>query len=256
MRSSCYRFVALLIFWGTGALCQTPPLLQINSPATGTIVSLGQTVHVVVTVDPSVLNVTVIASSPIGFASGPDSSGRFLLNIPANTPIGQYQVTAVGQSVSAHDLVESPRIMLAVENPLPIVKLEPLSNTLHFNQAGIFMPIQLKATFSDGSQGDVSRSVNTTYRSADTTIATVDTYGTVTAVSAGSTTILITASGLQATVGVTVDQPVIPTAADLLPPHTKASTSTVPISAGCFNSIVTITLHAVIETERYGVLSI
>src|SRR5579862_1085917 len=107
MKLYLHRFAVGLIFCSSFALSQTQPLLQITSPATGTIVSPGQTVVISVAADSSISGISVTSNTAAGFAQGPDASGQFSLTIPANTPIGQYQVTALGTSPNVSDLVES-----------------------------------------------------------------------------------------------------------------------------------------------------
>src|SRR5215813_1915503 len=158
------RLLVALICFTSAAWSQTRPLLRITSPASGTVVAPGQTVVISVAADPSVSKVFVVASTPGDFfAQGPDAYGRFSLTIPAKTRIGQYKVTACGPSSRVHDLEESEPITLAVENPLPIVKLQTPDTFLHFDEPEGRNNIRVMATFSDGSVDDVSRSIHTTY---------------------------------------------------------------------------------------------
>jgi hypothetical protein len=189
------------------------PTIQISSPASGTIVNPGQNVQVIV-ISPSDVTFTqvaVIAEDPIGFSIVQASVPvQFSFTIPANISCGSYSLTASGittsgQSVSSDLIlidVERPDMPLSISTPTPVVTI---------STPGEESPISVVATFAGGSILDVTNSSNLTYSSSQTSIATVDANGIVTAVAPGQTSVLATYTqgnqSTQAGVGIIVSTP-------------------------------------------------
>lgn len=164
------------------------PLLQITSPANGAIVSPGQNLSVAVSspAGATFAQVDVIGESPIGMSTVAASvPTQFSIAIPSDIAPGQYRLTAEGTTVAGQD-AHSASITIDVERP-------DLPNSLSSLLSGIILqtpaqttPFIVLATFSDGSVLDVSGSPYLTYSSANTSVATVDTNGMVTAVAPGN----------------------------------------------------------------------
>ncbi len=165
-------------------------VLQIDSPADGTVVNPGQTIKVRVTSPtdrtwefvgvllsiPNVPPTEFVHSLPVEFS----------INIPAKADIGRYSLTAMGRT-AAGELEESDSIDIVVERPDMPVSLSELNLTrLHFGAQGSTYPLLILADFADGSVMDTRDSGKVTFRSTDTKIVTVDGTGTAMAVATGT----------------------------------------------------------------------
>ena len=119
---------------------------------------------------------SLLAGSPVGFQCGYYGTGPARLlpkderavfaisaTIPSNTTIGAYDVSAMGTEPSV----------------------------LRFSAPGESMPSHVIGTFADGSQVDMTHSIQMSYSSQNPQIATVDGQGIVTAVAPGSTRIVV-----------------------------------------------------------------
>ncbi|MHB8527459.1 MAG: Ig-like domain repeat protein [Candidatus Acidiferrales bacterium] len=190
--------VLLAVAVASGAQ-QNPPLLQITSPAEGTVVNPGQTISVTVTSpgNASFLQVGVIGEGPIGFSSLVTSvPAQFSMSIPTNIACRKFMLTAVGATSSGQS-AESLTILIDVERPdrpTALSQLDSKTPGLSFDAIGEQLPLVLLGTFSDGSILDVTRSTNVTYSSSDSSIAAVDTNGMVTGTGTGDATITATYS--------------------------------------------------------------
>lgn len=166
-------------------------LLQITSPASGTILSPGQMVVISVYADPSVSNIAILGQDPLGFTQTTNGQPlQFQLTIPSNTTVGAYDVTAIG-SASNGSPVASPPISLQVDN-LQQFTMQTSPSVLRFSAPGQTTPLHVVGTFADGSQLDMTHSVQLSYSSQNPQIATVDGQGVVTAVAPGSTHVVVT----------------------------------------------------------------
>lgn len=201
----------------TASVCtaqQNPPLLQIDSPSAGTVVNPGQTISVSVSspASTSFSQVAVIGEDPIGFSNLQTSvPAQFSITIPADIDCGPHMLTAAGATTSGQS-VESATVLIDVERadmPTGLSGQMP-GNQVTLESLGQQFAIVLFAAFSDGSVLAVTQSSYVAYSSSDTTIATVDNNGIVTAVSAGNATItaIYTLSGqsVQTTLSVTVNK--------------------------------------------------
>ena len=171
-------------------------LLQIDSPADGTVVNPGQTIKVRVTSStertwefvgvllsiPNVPPTEVVHSLPVEFS----------ITIPAN--IGacrRYTLTAMGRT-TAGELVESDPVDIDVERPdMPVSLSELNGNSMIAEAQGQTYPLLMLATFSDRSVWDVSESGKLTFHSTDTKIVTVDGTGKAMAMATGTARIIV-----------------------------------------------------------------
>jgi hypothetical protein len=180
--------IAVLSSTGRSSGQAMPILLQITSPADGTIVHPGQTVTVVVTPNSgaSFTHVYVEGHVPIGASPAVDAPPYQLsLPIPQKIPAGSYPITAFGVRPS-QNAGRSPSIKLDVEPSLPVTVIRLDSKAITFKHAGDKIPVSVWGTFSDGSTMNITQSSGITYTTGDSTIATVDKRGVVTAVGHGS----------------------------------------------------------------------
>jgi hypothetical protein len=168
-------------------------LLQITAPADGTVVNPGQTVTVRVTSPSGAAfeNVAVLGQDPLGISTTAKSvPAQFSITIPSNiSACRKYSVTAVGVP-PAGESVFSDSIALDVERPDTPVSISSFqfpSLTLEANDPPFHLIIL--ATFSDGSQIEVTESSYVTYQSSNTAVATVDPYAGTKAVGPGTASI-------------------------------------------------------------------
>jgi hypothetical protein len=165
-----------------------PILLQITSPADGAIVRPGQTVTVVVTPNSgaSFTRIFVDGHFPIG-ASPAVSAPPYQLSLPIPQEIaaGSYPITAFGVR-PGQNAGRSNSIKLDVEPSLPVTAIRLDSKAITFKHVGDKIPVSVWGTFSDGSTMDITYSSGITYTMVNSTIATVDKRGVVTAVGHGS----------------------------------------------------------------------
>ena len=168
--------------------------LQITSPASDTIFNPGGTIAVTV-VSPSNLAITqlaVVGQGPIG-VSGLATSvpAQLSISIPASIAPRFYALSAIGTTGSPPGVQSAP-ITIDVERPDMPVSLSATQSGLTFESQGESSPVQILGTFSDGSTLDVTGSSYVSYATNDSTIASVDATGIVTAIGAGNTWISAT----------------------------------------------------------------
>lgn len=181
------KVIAIVLALGVLPCLGQSNLLQITSPATGTIVNPGQVVTISVSADPSVSNVAIIADDPLGFSQTTNGQSlQFQLTIPSDTTIGAYDVSAMGTAPDG-SAVDSPPISLQVDSPNTQFVISTVPSVLRFSAPGEAIPLHVIGTFPDGSQLDMTHSVQIEYSSANSQVATIDSQGIVTAVGPGST---------------------------------------------------------------------
>lgn len=173
---------------------QSMAQLQIASPTDGTVVNPGQSLSVTVASSGYTIftNVGIVAQDPITSSDLANSlPAQFSVPIPTNIALRSYMLTAMGRSASGQS-VQSDTILVDVERPDLPNSVAALLSSFSFQSLGEQVPIILTAKFSDGSVLDITESSYVTYASSDTTIATVNRHGMVTAVGAGSATVTAT----------------------------------------------------------------
>lgn len=218
-KSSTPLIKAFFAFLATAGVCaaQGRPLLQIASPAPGTVVNPGEVLSVTVTspAGASFQAVVVIGQDPFPSSNNIATSvpAQFSLTIPAVIRPGTYMLTASGVTSSRQD-ANSATILLDVERPDMPTKLSTrVPGGLVLDALGQHIRERLLATFADGSVLDVTGSTYVTYSSSNTAVATVDSTGTVTAGVAGTATITATytlaGQSVQLAIPVTVLPPVM-----------------------------------------------
>jgi hypothetical protein len=160
-----------------------PVALQIASPASGTIVSPGQSLSVSVTSpsNTSFTDVVIVGESPLPLVNEAMSvPAEFTLDIPLNIASRKYAISAMGLTVSDQN-VESDAIWIDIERPDMPASIAAATNSLEFIATGQELPINLLGTFANGSELYITESSHVTYASSDTKIVTVASDGIVTA---------------------------------------------------------------------------
>jgi hypothetical protein len=179
--------------------------VQITSPASGTLVTPGQTVTVNVSAVGTFQAVLLFAQDPF-----PDGGGltappfQFSIAVPSNIAPGPYSLTATGV-IAPGQVIDSPPITIDVENTAQVLAVQSNLGTLLFQFVGQQIPLTVSATFTGGGPAQtVSRSSLIQYFSNNTTVVSVSSGGIATAIGPGNTTITITYGGKSANVSVSV----------------------------------------------------
>lgn len=201
-----------LLMWAPVCAAQQ---LQITSPTGGTVFNPGQSLSVSV-VSPANLAfsaVGVVGQDPIGFSSIATSvPAQFTFTIPTDIQPGPYMLTADGTTSSGQN-VQSDTILIDVERSDLPTSIAPLLRSVSFESQGEQVPLSILGTFSDGSILHITGSSNMAFASSSPGIASVDSYGNVTAVSMGTATVTCTytvaGQAVQTVVTVTVPRPVL-----------------------------------------------
>src|SRR5260370_11538288 len=136
----------------------------------------------------------------------------FSILIPQGTRPGKYMLTAWG-TTTANQVQASAPITVDVERMDLPTNLTANKTQVTFRSQGQKAPLRISGKFADGSVVDLTMSSNLAYTSSNTSVATVDNNGVVTAVAAGDASITATygqgAQSVQASVPVTVPPPVV-----------------------------------------------
>jgi len=197
--------VAALFLCTSAILAQ--PVLQIVSPAAGTVVSPGQAVSVNVQASGAdFLQVALLGEGPLGNDQVLTSTPYvFSIQIPPQVSAGTYVLTAVG-ATSGGDLVYSGTISVDIErSDRPVsISAQPVSLTLEVGVQGFLL---VTATYTDGTALDVTRATQIAYTSDTPSVAAVTGPGQVTAISPGSANIAVAYGGRSVQVPVTVPMP-------------------------------------------------
>jgi hypothetical protein len=181
--------------------------LQITSPADGTVVLEGSTLTVTVSVDPGSNYIAVeVLGENIGFSQDVTSPPfQFTLTMPIDQ-IGPHQITAVG-IIGPGQADFSVPLTVDLETPANIPKLSVSPSQVNFHYPGQQIPLVVTGTTDGGMFLNLSDSSQTSYQSADNSVATVLGKRLLTAVGQGSTestTITVAYKGLTVTVPVNV----------------------------------------------------
>jgi hypothetical protein len=182
------------------------PVIQITSPADGTVVTTGQQFAISVSTAPGTSFSQVVVIGQKYAVSPALNSPPFTFSFTAPTTGGPLVLTAVGFQSSGSPQFSQP-VVITVESGAPVTGLKVAPSQMSFGFAGQQLPLTVTATFADGSTSDVTSSAGTTYSSSDNRVAQVSSGGIVTAVgvgSAGSTQITVTLGPLSGTVRVGV----------------------------------------------------
>lgn len=154
----------------------------------------GQTITVSVTspANASFSQVGVVAEDPIGGSTSLATSVPAQLSITLPLAINAfrtYALTAVG-ATSSNQFAQSTPVLIDIEDvyrPSQLLQLDSPTPGLSFNAIGEQLPLIVIAAFPDGNVSDVTRSTYITYTSSNSSIATVDVNGMVTATGTGQT---------------------------------------------------------------------
>ncbi|HKI75421.1 MAG TPA: Ig-like domain-containing protein [Pseudomonadales bacterium] len=179
---------------GGGGTTPTPTVASVTvSPATATI-NVGATQQLTATAKDSsgaTISGASIAYSSSDTAIATVSTGGLVTGVAA----GSATITATSSG-------KSGTATITVNTPAPTVATVTLSPSAVTLTAGNTQ--QLTATAKDASNATIS-GATFTYASSDTTVATVDSSGLVTAVAAGTATITATSGGVDGTATITVN---------------------------------------------------
>lgn len=192
MKMATVRWPILLIIVSTLALTvlRAQPSLQITSPANGAAFSPGQTFTVSVVPSGGITTVFVIGEDPLG-ASSPQSTAPYQFTFLISTRIRprQYKLTAIGEVTPGQPVASSQITITIQRSDSPVsIRAQPSILKLNIGKNGYLRVI---GTYSDGSTADLTQAPSTSFVSSAPAIATVTSQGIVTAVAAGSTTILV-----------------------------------------------------------------
>jgi uncharacterized protein (DUF779 family) len=167
------------------------PLLQITSPASGSLATESTTITITVSADPSVQSVLLITPSPLPGVTNTSTANQFTLTLPTTIPAGLYNLVAVGANASG--IVESAPVSIDIEPQFTPTSIAASTSWLVLNLVGDSVPVQVVGTFGDGSTLDLTNSTQTVYTSNNAQVATVSSSGMITAVAPGQTYIMIQA---------------------------------------------------------------
>ena len=195
--------IALILMLTTGLSVGQQPI-TITSPANGTLVPPGQTITIQVATAPgaSFLAVQVVGQD-IGIApplTAPPYS--FNLTVPSNV-IGPRNLTALGITAPENGIF-SPSVLIDSETDAIATALHLNISQIAFQRTGQQMPLNVTAAFADGTSLDITKSSLLNYGSADSTIASVNANGLVTAVGHGTTMLTVSYGTLSARLMVSV----------------------------------------------------
>ncbi|MBZ5491278.1 MAG: choice-of-anchor D domain-containing protein [Acidobacteriia bacterium] len=170
-------------------------LLQIDSPADGTVVNPGQTIRVRVMslTGEAISSVTVLTDMDDRLMTEPARSlpAEFSITVPSKISLHRYTLTATGIT-AARALVESAPIAIEVDRPdMPVSLSQVNFHSLIFDALGESIRLLTLATFPDGQVLDVTESSRLFFHSTDTKVVTVDETGAVTAVATGTAAIIV-----------------------------------------------------------------
>jgi Bacterial Ig domain/IPT/TIG domain len=170
--------------------------LQITSPVDGAVVRPGQTLTISVSASPpsAFQSMIIIGQGPLGYSqilTGPPY--QFSLQVPADISPRRYRITADGVTAPGQG-ASSPSVTLSVERADSPVSLKTEPSVLQFRMVGDLCPLHVIGSYADGTETDITESLSTTYASNDPAIATVNSFGVVTAMAPGTTRIVVNGS--------------------------------------------------------------
>lgn len=182
------------------------PNLVIMTPKDGMVVHPGQSVPVEVSVTPGVtFSLVGIIVERIGF--GPYAAKHtppysFKVDIPQDV-VGKRKITAIGMTGPGSG-VFSKSITIDVEPSSPPSTMSVSPTRIYFNYAGEQIPLDVTDRLSDGRNIDLTSSTQLQLTSQDTSVATVNNEGLVTAAGSGTTAIIVKYGRLSVDVPISV----------------------------------------------------
>ena len=203
--------------------------LVISSPAPGTVVASGDTVHVVVD-DPNVTDsiASVLLVGPGVALVDAVPPFEFDLVVP-NAYAGTFTISAIGND-GMGGFVGSNEVDLLVAPPATLTGVSIIPQNPILLNLGEERNLIVIGGFDDGIDRDISDpSTGTEYLTADTTVVTVSDDGVVTSVGAGVTTVVARNGDVQDSISVTVFQPNAVPSADAGPDMTVMLGSSVQL---------------------------
>jgi hypothetical protein len=181
----CALLISLSAFW------PAQNILKITYPASGAIVHPGETISIYLSVSgPPLTMANIIAWDPIPSSqllTGPPY--QFAITIPTRITPGLYFLTAVGRTATS-DLLSSEPVPIDVERPDSPEKITLFPPRLDLS-IGHHSSIAVSGTYKDGSIVDLTKSTQTKYFSQSPEIATVTNEGLVSAITPGTTHVII-----------------------------------------------------------------
>lgn len=204
MISACIRcaFLTGVLLLGMAAAAQNKPQLKIESPRSGTIVHPGDTITVVVN-SPSTQSVNVFVLGEGGLIGESPASrlpARIRVSIPANFSPGTYTLSALGKIEGGEELAAS--IEIDVELPdssshgasmAGAASIQKITGSrIILASQGEELPLEITATYSNGTEIDIKESLRLKLRTSDRNVAEVTQNRMVKAVGRGETTIIAT----------------------------------------------------------------
>ncbi len=206
------RLLASISLLGAIALvslsaAQSSAALIIVSPSTGRTIQPGQalaiSVHVASGTYPN--GVSIAGADPLNFV-GPNpvvgSTVSLTLTVPANTPPGPYEITALSVD-STGAMVSSEPVTIDVERadyPTALL-LDPPSVTMRF--VGDTTPLTIRGIFPSGPKVFLTHSTKLKFTSENTSVAVVQN-AMLSAVGVGQTNIDVQYGSVSAKIAVTV----------------------------------------------------
>jgi len=190
---------------GAGATGRSSPRsfssngISIVSPAAGTVVAPGETFSIEVSVDGGSDVGKVGIVGPMGFGAtirdAPPYS--FPYTVPRDStgmsgPLIGEQPIYVSTSSRFSKSGPDASTVVDVEAPGLPVKLSALPPQLTSESIGESVPLEMLATYPNGSEWDVTESTRIAFRSSDPSVATVNPFGIVTSAGRGKAAILVT----------------------------------------------------------------
>jgi hypothetical protein len=167
------------------------PRLRIDSPRDGAVVAPGDTLQVTVSSPDRTrfVGITIVMEDPIDIDQEATSlPARFAIKIPKDISPGSYSVTAMAGRAGGELVIAV--IEVDIERREMPRAITPRLPQVYFEKKGETSRIELLGDFGNDDFVNVTESSHVTFESSDTTVATVDTSGTITAVGAGHTAVV------------------------------------------------------------------
>ena len=212
VRYSCCRWsrlglaaLPIVLLLATANLAAQAQQLKITSPTDGAAIVPGETIHIVAAAEVGTVlqQVAIVGESPLGFSEiATTSPFQFTLAVPVDIQPGRYALTALGRTV-AGQTVESEPISVTIDRGDAPTRLSATPDRMRL-AVGQHAPLRVQAAFGDGTSLDVTHSSRVAFGSTNSTVATVDESGTVTAATPGTTTLTVSYRVQQTTIPVSV----------------------------------------------------